>query len=63
MREMGRNVADATAIGTGYLGVASHYANATAPIMTWIMLALSIVWLLWRMADRVIHGPKKGGEE
>ncbi|MFA5580499.1 MAG: hypothetical protein WDA25_00940 [Paracoccaceae bacterium] len=55
-----RNTGDAALIGAGYLGTAAYYADVFTPILTAIMVLLSIIWMLWRMLDRVRHGPKGG---
>lgn len=57
-----RNTGDMALIGAGYLGGAAYYADLLTPILTAIMVTLSIIWMLWRMLDRVRNGPKCGGD-
>lgn len=44
---------DAAAIGGGLLVVWANAAERLVPILTAIFLLLSILWLLWRMVDKV----------
>lgn len=57
---------DVVAIGGGALVLWADAAEKLVPIFTAIFLLLSIAWLIWRMIDRVIQGPKEaddGGDE
>lgn len=48
---------DAVAIGGGTLVLYANAAELLVPIFTAVFLLLSIAWLLWRMVDRLRHGP------
>lgn len=62
MHEGGRNVTDMAAIGGGWAATAAYFAEVVTPIMTCVMVTLSVVWLVWRMVDRWRYGPKVKGE-
>lgn len=53
-----RRTIDAASISGGYVSVVAYYADLVAPILSALMLLLSIIWLLWRMWDRYQHGPR-----
>lgn len=60
----GRSALDYASISGGYLSAIAYYADLMTPILSALMLSLSVVWLLWRMVDRVRHGPAaKGGRD
>lgn len=58
---MDRTTLDYASIGGGYLGAFAYYADLMTPILSALMLFLSVVWLLWRMVDRWRHGPRHKG--
>ena len=49
--------------GAGTLGQWSDFAGAVTPILSALFILLSIVWLLWRMFDRVRLGPRRRDDE
>jgi hypothetical protein len=52
-----RSPGDVAAIGGGALVLYANHAELLVPIFTAAFLLLSIFWLLWRMFDRLRHGP------
>lgn len=41
----------------------STLAGHLTPILTAIVMMLTIVWWIWRAWDRVKYGPRRGGDE
>jgi hypothetical protein len=62
-QESVRRAIDAATISGGYLGAIAYYADVVAPILSAVMLLLSIIWLLWRMWDRYQQGPRFGDDK
>lgn len=60
--EHAKHVGDAVALMVGASGTLaqwSDFAGELTPILSLGFVSLSILWLLWRIADRIKYGPGK----
>lgn len=65
MHSEGKNVGDMLALTWGALGTFAWWARLASiltPILSMIFVAISILWLCWRIFDRVKYGPSMGDD-
>ncbi len=64
--ERAKHIGDAVALtggGAASLAQWSDFAGQVTPILSALFVLLSILWLLWRMLDRVRFGPSHSGND
>ncbi|CDO36065.1 hypothetical protein SPHV1_230004 [Novosphingobium sp. KN65.2] len=60
--ERTKHIGDAVAMAGGGLGTLAQWADfagQVTPILSMAFVGLSILWLFWRMVDRVRFGPAR----
>lgn len=63
--ERTKHIGDAIAVAGGGFGTLTQWsdlAGQVTPILSLVFVGLSILWLMWRMVDRVRFGPDDRGK-